>query len=72
MSGTARSDRELFAYDGTTFIGRMVVTEDNVTDAFDTDGKALGQFPNYRAAFRAISAHWDALSPNRHQQWDAA
>jgi hypothetical protein len=48
--------RELFQYDGTRCIGRIVVSSEGEAKAFNSAGKRLGAFPNVRAAIAAISA----------------
>jgi hypothetical protein len=52
--------QELFAYDGTTFIGR-IVTRARSNHAFNAAGKSIGKFSDPISAFRSISkAHLTA------------
>jgi hypothetical protein len=48
--------RELFQYDGSRFIGTIVVNRDGTTKAFNGARKGLGSFPDFRVAMAAISA----------------
>jgi hypothetical protein len=48
--------RELFAYDGHRFIGKIVVGTDGRALASDAANKKLGKFSDLRAAFRAVSS----------------
>jgi hypothetical protein len=61
---TLKQRRELFQYDGTTFIGRIVVDPSGEAKAFVGARKRLGIFPDFRAAMAAISAaHMSAAGP---------
>jgi hypothetical protein len=52
--------QELFAYDGTTCIGR-IVTRARSNHAFNAAGKLIGKFSDPTSAFRSISeAHLTA------------
>jgi hypothetical protein len=52
--GNSRQKRELFAYDGVAFIGRIFENGRRVR-AFNAADRSLGKFPSILAAFRAIS-----------------
>jgi hypothetical protein len=47
--------RELFAYDGHDFIGKIMVGKNGRARAFNAAGKTLGRFPGFKTAFRAVS-----------------
>jgi hypothetical protein len=48
--------RELFAYDGHDFIGKIMVGKNGRALALDAAGKTLGRFRGFKAAFWAISS----------------
>jgi hypothetical protein len=48
--------REIFVYDGRDCIGRFVFDERaGAAKAFNVDGKAIGKFPSFGEAARAVS-----------------
>jgi len=60
------SRREFFSYDGTLFIGRVVVDEKTgATKAFDAVGRSLGKFDGYDVARRAVSNAYSASLARR-------
>jgi hypothetical protein len=54
--------QELFAYDGLTYIGR-IVAKDKSARAFNAAGASIGKFSSTGAAFSAISEAY--LSANK-------
>jgi hypothetical protein len=58
--------RELFVYDGRVCMGRIVINgATDEADAFDADGKALGRFPGFKAAYRRILSATEPASEAR-------
>jgi hypothetical protein len=48
--------KELVQYDGSLFIGAIIVDRGGEAKAFNAKRKRLGTFPDFRAAMVAISA----------------
>jgi hypothetical protein len=62
---TARK-REFFAYDGTIFIGRILVDEKTgKARGFNATGRLLGEFPDYHSARRAVSGAYREVTERK-------
>jgi hypothetical protein len=64
--------RELFAYDGHDFIGKIMVGKNGRARAFNAAGKTLGRFPGFKTAFRAISLSSGAAAKRAERRSGAA